>query len=285
MTTIPTIGTFSVFLLRVFTNGFFSSRFFCLLLRVALKIGIERTRTRKSSRPLVFFRLWATRKGRKTERRELHVKKKTNYFYSLFAFNITTTHHVLTETLKTIQVSTSKRSNTRTFRSRCGMSEDKTKFVRCGDTTSKTRKAWSSSWIVTIATVFPRREMNFTACSTKTNSATRCCWSLRTSKICRTRWLRLKLRTNSDYTRWDKDTGSFNLRARLRAKACTKVWTGFRRTLQTTNRKTERVGKRESGKKREREKVGGGEREEESWRDRERKETVLSEFEEKESCI
>ena len=58
VTTIPTIGTLSVFLLRVFTtNGFFSSRFFCLLLRVALKIGIERTRTRKSSRPLVFFRL------------------------------------------------------------------------------------------------------------------------------------------------------------------------------------------------------------------------------------
>ena len=28
VTTIPTIGTFSVFLLRVFTNGFFSSRFF-----------------------------------------------------------------------------------------------------------------------------------------------------------------------------------------------------------------------------------------------------------------
>ena len=142
------------------------------------------------------------------------------------------------------------------------MSEDKTKFVRCGDTTSKTRKAWSSSWIVTIATVFPRREMNFTACSTKTNSATRCCWSLRTSKICRTRWLRLKLRTNSDYTRWDKDTGSFNLRARLRAKACTKVWTGFRRTLQTTNRKTERVGKeREWERERERERKWGVENE------------------------
>ena len=29
----------------------------------------------------------------------------------------------------------------------------------------------------------------------------------------------------------DKDTGSFNLRARLRAKACTKVWTGFRRNI------------------------------------------------------
>ena len=41
VTTIPTIGTFSVFLLRVFTNGFFSPRFF-VFHYFALKIGIER---------------------------------------------------------------------------------------------------------------------------------------------------------------------------------------------------------------------------------------------------
>ena len=175
------------------------------------------------------------------------------------------------------QVSTSKRSNIRTFRSRCGMSGDKTRFVRCGDTTSKTRKAWSSSSIVTIATASPRREMNFTACSTKTNSATRFCWSLRTSKICRTRWLRLKLRTNLDYTRWDKDTGSFNLRARLRAKACTKAWIGFLRTLQTTNRRWENEKEREIGGWRTRERVR------ESRRDWEReKKFVVENFEEKE---
>lgn len=137
MTTIPTIGTFSVFLLRVFTNGFFSPRFF-VFYYFALKLGSSgRTRNQKLSSTR-FLSTLSDRKRPKTERRELQVKKKT-YFYYL-AFNITT-HHDLTEPLKTIQVSTSKRSNTRTFRSRCGMSEDKTKFVRCGDTTSKTRKA------------------------------------------------------------------------------------------------------------------------------------------------
>ena len=137
MTTIPTIGTFSVFLLRVFTNGFFSPRFF-VFYYFALKLGSSgRTRNRKSSRPLVFFDF---ERPKTTKNREEGVaSKKKTYFYYL-AFNITT-HHDLTEPLKTIQVSTSKRSNTRTFRSRCGMSEDKTKFVRCGDTTSKTRKA------------------------------------------------------------------------------------------------------------------------------------------------
>jgi len=261
VTTIPTIGTFSVFLLRVFTYGFFSSHFF-VFYYFALKLGSSVRRETAKALVHSFSRLAFDFERPKTTKDVEGASQKKNFIYFYYlAFNITT-HHVLTETLKTmIQVSTSKRSNTRTFRSRCGMSEDKTKFVRCGDTTSKTRKAWSSSWIVTIATVFPRREMNFTACWTKTNSATRCCWSLRTSKICRTRWLRLKLRTNSDYTRWDKDTGSFNLRARLRAKACTKVWTGFRRTLQTTNRKTERVGKRESGKERERERKWGVENE------------------------
>jgi ADP-ribosylation factor protein 1 len=55
VTTIPTIGTFSVFLLRVFTNGFFSPRFF-VFYYFALKLGSSgRTRNRKSSRPLVFF--------------------------------------------------------------------------------------------------------------------------------------------------------------------------------------------------------------------------------------
>jgi len=55
VTTIPTIGTFSVFLLRVFTNGFFSPRFF-VFHYFALKLGSSgRTRNRKSSRPLVFF--------------------------------------------------------------------------------------------------------------------------------------------------------------------------------------------------------------------------------------
>ena len=139
MTTIPTIGTFSVFLLRVFKDGFFSSRFF-VFYNFALKIGIERANEKPQKLSSTrFLSTLSDRKRPKTERRELQVKKN---FYSLFAFNITTHHHVLlTETLKTIQVSTSKRSNTRTFRSRCGMSEDKTKFVRCGDTTSKTRKA------------------------------------------------------------------------------------------------------------------------------------------------
>lgn len=138
VTTIPTIGTFSVFLLRVFTNGFFSPRFF-VFHYFALKIGIERANEKPQKLSSTrFLSTLSDRKRPKTERRELQVKKKT-YFYYL-AFNITT-HHDLTEPLKTIQVSTSKRSNTRTFRSRCGMSEDKTKFVRCGDTTSKTRKA------------------------------------------------------------------------------------------------------------------------------------------------
>lgn len=137
MTTIPTIGTFSVFLLRVFTNGFFSPRFF-VFHYFALKLGSSRrTRNRKSSRPLVFFDFERPKTTKNREEGEASQKK--TYFYYL-AFNITT-HHDLTEPLKTIQVSTSKRSNTRTFRSRCGMSEDKTKFVRCGDTTSKTRKA------------------------------------------------------------------------------------------------------------------------------------------------
>ena len=139
MTTIPTIGTFSVFLLRVFTYGFFSSHFF-VFYYFALKIGIERANEKpqklSSTRFLASLSTLSDRKRRKMLR--VQVKKKT-YFYYL-AFNITT-HHDLTEPLKTIQVSTSKRSNTRTFRSRCGMSEDKTKFVRCGDTTSKTRKA------------------------------------------------------------------------------------------------------------------------------------------------
>ena len=138
VTTIPTIGTFSVFLLRVFTNGFFSPRFF-VFHYFALKIGIGRANEKPQKLSSTrFLSTLSDRKRPKTERRELQVKKKT-YFYYL-AFNITT-HHDLTEPLKTIQVSTSKRSNTRTFRSRCGMSEDKTKFVRCGDTTSKTRKA------------------------------------------------------------------------------------------------------------------------------------------------
>lgn len=143
MTTIPTIGTFSVFLLRVFTtNGFFSSRFFCLLLHaLRLKLGSSEREPAKALVHSFSFDFERPEKDEKQRGGSCTSKKKLNYFYSLFAFNITTTHHVLTETLKTIQVSTSKRSNTRTFRSRCGMSEDKTKFVRCGDTTSKTRKA------------------------------------------------------------------------------------------------------------------------------------------------
>ena len=137
MTTIPTIGTFSVFLLRVFKDGFFSSRFF-VFYYFALKIGIERANEKPQELSSTrFLSTLSDRKRPKIESRALQVKK---IFYSLFAFNITP-HHELTEPLKTIQVSTSKRSNTRTFRSRCGMSEDKTKFVRCGDTTSKTRKA------------------------------------------------------------------------------------------------------------------------------------------------
>lgn len=137
MTTIPTIGTFSVFLLRVFKDGFFSSRFF-VFYYFALKIGIERANEKPQKLSSTrFLSTLSDRKRPKTERRALQVKK---IFYSLFAFN-RIPYHELTEPLKTIQVSTSKRSNTRTFRSRCGMSEDKTKFVRCGDTTSKTRKA------------------------------------------------------------------------------------------------------------------------------------------------
>ena len=142
MTTIPTIGTFSVFLLRVFTNGFFSPRFF-VFYYFALKIGIERANEKPQKLSSTrFLASLSTLSDRKTTTKDVEgaSQKKKLYFYSLFAFNITT-HHDLTEPLKTIQVSTSKRSNTRTFRSRCGMSEDKTKFVRCGDTTSKTRKA------------------------------------------------------------------------------------------------------------------------------------------------
>ena len=138
MTTIPTIGTFSVFLLRVFTNGFFSPRFF-VFHYFALKIGIERANEKPQKLSSTrFLSTLSDRKRPKTERRELQVKKKT-YFYYL-AFNITSFPY-LAITLKTIQVSTSKRSNTRTFRSRCGMSEDKTRSGPYGDTTTRTRRA------------------------------------------------------------------------------------------------------------------------------------------------
>lgn len=141
MTTIPTIGTFSVFLLRVFTYGFFSSHFF-VFYYFALKLGSSVRRETAKALVHSFSRLAFDFERPKTTKDVEGASQKKNFIYFYYlAFNITT-HHVLTETLKTmIQVSTSKRSNTRTFRSRCGMSEDKTKFVRCGDTTSKTRKA------------------------------------------------------------------------------------------------------------------------------------------------
>lgn len=75
VTTIPTIGTFSVFLLRVFTNGFFSPRFF-VFYYFALKLGSSgRTRNQKLSSTR-FLSTLSDRKRPKTERRELQVKKK-----------------------------------------------------------------------------------------------------------------------------------------------------------------------------------------------------------------
>ena len=75
MTTIPTIGTFSVFLLRVFTNGFFSPRFF-VFHYFALKLGSS-GRRRETAKALVhsFSSTLSDRKRPKTERRALQVKK------------------------------------------------------------------------------------------------------------------------------------------------------------------------------------------------------------------
>lgn len=76
VTTIPTIGTFSVFLLRVFTNGFFSPRFF-VFHYFALKIGIERANEKPQKLSSTrFLSTLSDRKRPKTERRALQVKKK-----------------------------------------------------------------------------------------------------------------------------------------------------------------------------------------------------------------
>ena len=87
MTTIPTIGTFSVFLLRVFKDGFFSSRFF-VFYYFALKIGIERANEKPQKLSSTrFLSTSSDRKRPKTERRELQVKKK-NYIFTLFLRSI-----------------------------------------------------------------------------------------------------------------------------------------------------------------------------------------------------
>ena len=81
MTTIPTIGTFSVFLLRVFTNGFFSSRFFLSCTNLRLKLGSSERETAKA---LVHSFSFDSERPKTTKNREEGVasKKKTIFLLS-----------------------------------------------------------------------------------------------------------------------------------------------------------------------------------------------------------
>jgi len=61
---------------------------------------------------------------------------------------------------------------------------DKTRFVLCGDITSRTHRASSSLLTPTIVTVLSRLVRSCSACSTRMNSGMLFSWSLPTSRIC-----------------------------------------------------------------------------------------------------
>ena len=89
VTTIPTIGTFSVFLLRVFTNGFFSSRFFLSCTTLRLKLGSSERETAKAlvhsfSRLAFDFE----RPKNDDERCRGCKSKKKNFIFTLFLRSI-----------------------------------------------------------------------------------------------------------------------------------------------------------------------------------------------------
>lgn len=86
MTTIPTIGTFSVFLLRVFTNGFFSSRFFLSCTTLRLKLGSSERETAKA---LVHSFSFDFERPKTTKNREEGVasQKKNLFLLSCVQYN------------------------------------------------------------------------------------------------------------------------------------------------------------------------------------------------------
>ena len=82
MTTIPTIGTFSVFLLRVFKDGFFSGLFLSFFLSfttLRLKLGSS-GRTRETAKVLVHSFSFEFEGPKTTKNREEGVASQKKFF-------------------------------------------------------------------------------------------------------------------------------------------------------------------------------------------------------------